>query len=171
MATKIEQALRRALHPHRICEECGKLPLVTLRHRGTSVELPGHACVRACTVASEVFTEAQSFAGFTFYIVRKFRLRLRIGNPKETPILTVFARAQNTADAQVAKGESEFGVSTSRNLPRNFASNYCRSKLFKITPISTPKLSTAQKAVRSLTTNIRIFRGRVARNLAVVLQL
>jgi hypothetical protein len=136
MATKIEQALWRALHPHRICEECGKLPLVTLRHRGTSMELPGHACARACTVASEVFTEAQSFADFTFYIVRKFRIRLGIGNPKETPILTVFARAQNTADAQVAKGESEFGVHLEfclEILPRiTVGANY--SKLLLLAP-------------------------------------
>jgi hypothetical protein len=57
------------------------------------------------------------------------------------------------------------GRRTPRNLPR------IRSKLFKIIPLSTPQstaLSTAQKTVRSLTTNIRIFmRDRVARNPAI----
>src|SRR6266567_4098233 len=47
---------------------------------------------------------------YTFHMARRYGER-SIGNSKETPNSPiVFARAQNTADGQVAKGVSEVGV-------------------------------------------------------------
>lgn len=95
---------------------------------------------------------------YAFHMARRlFRIRRErsISNPKKTP--DSHARAHNTADGQVANKRRVGGRRTPRNLPR------IRSELYKITPIGT-----AQKAIRSLITDIRVFvRGRIARNPAV----
>ena len=98
---------------------------------------------------------------FGFHMARRF-LRLRIGKRTEhrgsPDSHTVF-----TASAEYRRRPGTKRRVGGRRTPR------IRSKSYKITPISTPKPKHSTEAVRSLTTNIRIFvRGRVARNPAVL---
>ena len=115
--------------------------------------------VRAFHFSHVIEKRSRSFLDFTWLGGFSVSVSERERSTEEAPILIQCSqRAQNTADGQVAKGESEVGVHL------ELGANY--TKLLLLAP---PNQSTAQKAVRSLTTNIRIFvRGRVARNPAVL---